>query len=156
VADERKAPDHSKPVRLAGAVLGAAVEQDWRKAERYMRRLNDECDSEGLATALIAWCDALAEHANDGMPEFGRVRVLNINVETGARLAELTPEQQWVERLMVARQSGDRSACVALFDELNAIPDGFDRGKYASTLIQGVAGTIRTFPRGYARMGKGQ
>lgn len=151
-----KAPEHSKPVRLAGAVLQAAVEQDWRKVERYMQRLNEECDGEGLATALIAWCDALAEHANDGMPEFGCVRVLNINQETGARLTELSPEQQWVERLMIARQSGDKAAFVALLDELNAVADGFDRGKYAATLIQGVAGTIRSLPRGYAKAFRGQ
>lgn len=148
------ADEHSKPIRLAHAVLQAAVEQDMRKAERFMARLNEECPGEGLGLALVAWCDALAEHANDGMPEFGRVRVLDIDQDTGARLTERTPQQQWANRLIVARAAGDKVAFQALLDELNTIDDGFERGKYAATLIQAVAGTIRLFPRGYARVGQ--
>lgn len=142
---------HSKPIRLAAAVLRAAVEQDWRKAEHYMDRLNTECPGDGLGEALITWCDALAEHANDGMPEFGPVRVLDIAQETGARLADPNPQQRWASALIAARAAGDKDAFVALIDELNTIDDGMERGRYASVLIQGVAGTIRNFPRGYAK-----
>jgi hypothetical protein len=145
---------HEKPVRLAGAVLTAAVDQDWGKARRALDRLNTECASDGLGVALVAWCDALAEHANDGMPEFGKVRVLDLAQETGARLTETTPQQRWANRLIAARAAGDLPAFQALLDELNAIGDGMERGLYASVLIGGVAGTIRIFPRGYARMGR--
>lgn len=148
------APTHSKPVRLAHAILQAAVGQELRKVERLMARLNTECPGPGLGDALVAWCDALAEHANDGMPEFGQVRVLDIDQETGARLTERTPQQQWANRLIVARAAGDQPAFQALLDELNAVEDGFERGQYAATLILAVAGTIRLFPRGYARMGR--
>lgn len=146
--------EHKKPIRLAHAVLQAAVEQDLRKAERLMARLNEECPGDGLGLALVAWCDALAEHANDGMPEFGKVRIVDIDQDTGAALNERTPQQQWANRLVVARAAGDKSAFKALLDELNTVEDGFERGKYAATLIQAVAGTIRLFPRGYAQMGR--
>ncbi|WP_433078959.1 hypothetical protein ACQP1P_38810 [Dactylosporangium sp. CA-052675] len=144
---------HRKPVRLAHAVLQAAVEQDLGKAERLLHRLNAECPGPGLGDALVAWCDALAEHANDGMPEFGKVRVLDINQETGAQLTELTPTQRWANRMIVARAAGDRRAFEALLAEVNAIGDGRERGRYVVELVLAVAGTIRLFPRGYARMG---
>ena len=144
---------HSKPVRLAHAALLACVDRDWPKAERFLQRLNAECPGPGLGDALVGWCDALAEHANDGPPEFGKVRIFEINQDTGAKLTELTPQQQWCNRLIVARAAGDRDAFVALLDELNAIGDGMERGTYAVCLVQAVAGTMRILPRGYARMG---
>jgi hypothetical protein len=36
---------------------------------------------------------------------------------------------------------------------VNQIEDGFERGRWVSELIQSVALTIRSLPRGYARMG---
>lgn len=146
--------EYKKPIRLAHAVLQAAVEQDLRKAERLMARLNEECPRDGLGLALVAWCDAIAEHAEGGTPEFGKVRVLDIDQDTGARLTERTPQQRWANRLVAARAAGDEAAFRALLDDLNTIEDGFERGKYAATLIQAAAGTIRLFPRGYARMGR--
>lgn len=146
--------EYRKPIRLAHAVLQAAVERDLRKAERLMARLNEECPGDGLGLALVAWCDAHAEHANDGDVEFGKVRIVEIDQDSGARLTELTPQQQWVNRLITARSAGDKAAFGALLDELNTAGDGFERGTYAATLIQAVAGTIRLFPRGYARMGR--
>lgn len=147
---------HSKPVRLAHAVLLAAVEKDWPKVRQLMERLNTECPGPGLGMAFVAWCDALASHANDGDFEFGKVRVFDINQDDGSRLTERTPQQDWCNRLIVARAAGDRPAFAALLDELNTITDGMDRGAYAVTLIMAVAGTIRLFPRGYARMGSAQ
>lgn len=145
---------HSKPVRLAHAVLHAAVDKDWPKAQRLMQRLNTECPGPGLGMAFVAWCDALASHAHDGDFEFGKVRVFDINQEDGSRLTDRTPQQDWCNRLIVARAAGDRPAFAALLDELNTIDDGMERGTYASTLIMAVAGTIRMLPRGYARMGR--
>jgi len=153
-ADER-APQHSKPVRLAGAILHAAVERDWPKVRHYVDRLNTECTAHGLGLALVAWCDALAEHANDGMPEFGKVRVLDVDQDSGARITDPNPQQQWASALVAARAAGDHTAFRTLLNELNAIEDGRERGQYASALIQGVAGTIRTFPRGYTKAFRG-
>jgi hypothetical protein len=145
-----------KPTRLAGEVLRSAIDQDWRRCERYMARLNDECDSGGLGFALVAWCDALAEHAHDGMPKFGKVRVMDVDQDSGAALTEdiRTPQIRWCNRLIAARAAGDKEAFSALLDDLNTVDDGHERGRYASALIQAVAGTIRTYPRGYALMGR--
>lgn len=148
--------EHSKPIRLAQAVLHAAVDRDWRKAERYMARLNAECAADGLGLALVAWCDALAEHANDGMPEFGKVHILDVDQDSGAALTDdtRTPQIRWCNRLVAARAAGDKQAFGALLAELNTIDAGMERGRYASALIQAVAGTIRTYPRGYAKFGR--
>ncbi len=148
------ADEYSKPVRLAHAVLAAAVDQDWGKARRALERLITECRSDGIGVALVAWCDALAEHAEDGPPTFGRVRVMDLNGETGARLTETTPQQRWANRLIVARAAGDMPAFEALLDEVNAVDAGPGRGSYMTVLLEAVAGTIATFPRGYARMGR--
>lgn len=145
---------HSKPVRLAHAALYACIDKDWTKAERLLRRLNTECPGPGLGDALVAWCDALAEHGNDGPFEFGKVRVFEVDGDTGAKLGDLTPQQEWCNRLIVARAAGNRDAFAALLDELNTIADGMERGTYAVCLAQAVAGTMRTYPRGYARMGR--
>lgn len=147
---------HSKPVRLAHAALRAGVVGKWKTVEALLNRINAECPGPGLGDALVAWCDALAEHSNDGMPEFGRIKVAHLNADTGAmnKRDEITPERAWAARLVAARGAGDRAAFESLLDELNAIPDGFERGRYATTLVESVAGTIRTLPRGYAHMGR--
>lgn len=146
---------YNKPVRLAHDALFAAVDGKWNRVEGLLIRLNTECPGPGLGDALVAWCDALAEHSNDGMPEFGRVRVKTLEVETGAMDAPTgeKPEIQWVGRLITARAAGDRAAFEACMGELNAIEDGFARGRYVLQLVESVALTIRNVPRGYARMG---
>lgn len=147
---------HSKPVRLAHAALFAAIDGKWKRVEGLLIRLNTECPGPGLGDALVAWCDALAEHSNDGMPEFGRVRVQTLEVETGAMNAPNgeTPEIRWVGRLITARAAGDRAAFEACMADLNAISDGFARGRYVLQLVESVALTVRNLPRGYARMGQ--
>ena len=150
----RNPAEHSKPVRLAHAALIAGVDGKWKTVEALMKRLNAECPGPGLGDALVAWCDALAEHSYGGVPEFGRVRVNHLNADTGAmnNQAEITPERAWTARLIAARAAGDRDAFEALLGELNAIPDGFERGRYAITVVESVALTIRSLPRGYARV----
>lgn len=149
------APEHSKPVRLAHAALAAGVRGEWKRVEAALNRLNTECPGPGLGDALVAWCDAHAEHSCDGMPEFGRVKVAYLNTDTGTmnKQDEITPQRAWAGRLLAARGEGDRDAFIALLDELNTIPDGFARGRYVATLIECVALTIRNLPRGYARIG---
>jgi hypothetical protein len=147
--------EHSKPVRLAHAALYAGIDGKWKRVEDILNRLNSECPGPGLGDALVAWCDALAEHSTGGKPVFGRVKVSHLNVDTGSmdNQAEITPERAWVARLVAARAAGDRDAFVALIEELNAIDDGFEQGKYVATLVECVALTMRNLPRGYARKG---
>jgi hypothetical protein len=149
---------HSKPVRLAHAALAAATAGKWKSVATTVERISTECPGVGLGDALVAWCDAIAEHSNDGMPEFGRVRVATLETDTGAMNAPSgqTPHIQWVGRLIAARAAGDRAAFEACMDELNAIVDGFERGRYVLQLVESVALTIRHLPRGYARMGSTQ
>jgi hypothetical protein len=142
----------TKAARLAGAVLAAAVDQDWGRARRALERLNTECSPGGLGVALMVWCDALGEHANGGPFEFGRVRIMDLDQDTGARLTQTTPRQRWTNQLITARVAGDKAAFGALIDELNTL-DAATRGAYAASLIEAVAGTIRLFPPGYARQG---
>lgn len=145
---------HSKPVRLAAAALDAALAEKWPRAERALQRLNAECDSHGLATALIAWCDTLIDHTTGGQLEFQKTRIAAWNTDTGAVGGEVRPTVRWAMDLIQARAAGDLDAFQAKLDELNAIPDGFERGRYAVELLQSVALTINSLPRGYAEMGR--
>jgi len=154
VGDLPEVQEHSKPVRLAAQVLHAALDEEWPKAERALRRLQAECDSGGLGLALVAWCDAFAEHATGGPPEFGKVRMAPWNVDTGSVGGEVREPVRWAIALITARAQGDREAFVAGLDRLNQIEDGFERGRWVSELIQSVALTIRSLPRGYGRMGR--
>lgn len=147
------ANQHSKPIRLAAAALDAALSSQWPRAERALQRLNAECDSDGLATALIGWCDTLIVHVTDGDTEAQRVRMAAWNVDTGALGGNIRPTVQWAMELIQARAAKDLDAFQAKLAELNAINDGFERGKYAVELLQSVALTISSTPRGYARMG---
>ncbi|WP_036374370.1 hypothetical protein [Micromonospora sp. ATCC 39149] len=146
--------NHSKPVRLAGAALTAAVENDWRRASDAVERLNRECPGAGLMTALIAWCDTFAAHANGGAaPTFGKVRLKPWAVGTGSTEQEVPARTRWAIDLIQARAEGDEAAFNAVVQQLNDISDGYQRGNYVSALLESIALTIRSLPRGYARMG---
>lgn len=148
------APTHSKPIRLAAAALNAALDRQWPRAERALQRLNAECDSGGLADALIGWCDTLIAHVTDGDAGAQKVRMAAWNVDTGALGGEIRPTVRWAMELIQARAAMDLDAFRAKLDELNAIDDGFERGKYVVELLQSVALTISSTPRGYGRMGR--
>jgi hypothetical protein len=140
-------------VRLASQALQHGIAGKWKSVEQTLRRLGAECDSGGLATALVALCDTFAEHANDGMPEFGKVHMASWCIDTGAVGTPPRPSVQWALDLIQARAGGDRAAFSALLETLNT-KDGFERGRYVLELIESVALTIRSLPRGYARMGR--
>lgn len=147
-------PEHSKPVRLASAALQAAIAGKWKTVESVMHRLGAECDSHGLAMALVAFCDTFAEHACDGMPEFGKVRVAPWNTDTGAIGKYERDSVRWATELIQARAAGDEPAFSALLAELSAFDDGYKRGRYVLELVESVALTMRSLPRGFARMGR--
>lgn len=145
---------HSKPVRLAHAALFAAVDLKWRRCEELLARLNRECPGPGLGDALVAWCDAMQEHSTDGDMSFQKVRTIPMAIETGEldAAAGKTRYLAWCGRIIAARAAGDRDGFVACMDELNAIPDGRERGRYVCMLVESVALTMRNLPRGYANL----
>lgn len=149
------AAQHSKPVRLAHAALLAAVDGKWRRAEELITRINTECPGPGLGDALVAWCDAMQDHATDGDMSFQKIRTVTMAVETGELNHECaqTSYMDWVRQLLAARTAGDRGAFVALLEQLNTIGDGWERGRYVGKLVESVALSMRSLPRGYAVMG---
>lgn len=146
--------DHRKPVRLAQAALQQAVAGKWKAVEHTMQRLGTECHGEDLTLALVALCDTFAEHAEGCIPEFGKVRAVAWNTDTGEVGRPARESVQWATNLIQARASGDIEAFKALLGALNAMEDGFQRGRYVLELLESVALTIRSLPRGYARMGR--
>jgi hypothetical protein len=145
---------YSKAVRLAANAYHAALAKDWRKAERALARLNEECAGEGLFTALKAWCDTFINHASDGA-EVGKFRMVGWNVDTGAvNESGVRETVTWSHRLIAARAAMDLDAFNATLQELNDIPDGFERGRYVAELLQCIALSVNSLPRGYGQMGR--
>jgi len=151
VSDEQ----YSKAVRLATNAYHAAIAKDWRKVERVLARLNEECAGEGLFTALQAWCDTFVAHASGGFGEPGKFRMVGWNVDTGAvNESEVRASVAWSHRLISARAAMDLDAFNAALQELNDITDGFERGRYVGELLECIALTANSLPRGYGRMGR--
>lgn len=148
-------PEHSKPIRLAGAALLAGVDDNWAKASRYVQRINDECGPDSLPYILMGWCDTIADHATDGKPVTGRVAVSSMEYETGSMSTDVPPRIRWAAAVLKARAEMDEGAFRALLDELYGIDDGHERGSYVGAVLEAAALTLRTMPRGYARMGRG-
>jgi hypothetical protein len=148
-------PTHSKARRLAGAVLAAAIDKDWPKATRYFHRLNTECDSSGLAEALIGWCDTVLDHCYDGNPpKTTEAKITTVDPTTGTAHEQLPPRVQWANRLITARLTMDEDEFNSALGQVNSIRDGYERGRWASALIETAALTIRKLPRGYMRLGE--
>jgi hypothetical protein len=148
---------YTKSVRLAAEALRAAQADDWEAVRAAVQRIGDECGSEGLSVALLAWCDTYIDHATDGKPEVVKApQVAHMDVETG-RLerdgdADLREDRRWAGRMLSARALMDHDAWVAAVQDMPL--DGAEIGRYFTTLLSGVAGSINGFPRGYALMGR--
>ena len=145
--------EHSKPIRLAAQALRAGIDDNWPSASRYVQRINDECGPDSLPYALMAWCDALADHATDGEPVTDQVRVAPMAYETGQIGGDVPPRIRWGNAVVKARAEMDQAAFTALVNELNTIPDAAVRGSYVGAVLEAAALSIRAFPRGYTRMG---
>ncbi len=146
---------HSKPLRLAAAALTAGIDDKWKAATRYVQRINDECGPDALPLVLMGWCDTMAEHATDGQPLSAKVNVLGMEHETGSLASDkMPPRTRWAAAVLKARAELDEDAFRALIEELNAMPDGHERGSYVGAVLESAALSIRSLPRGYARMGR--
>lgn len=144
---------HSKPRRLATAVLTAAVNNDWAKSQRAFTRLAAECDESGLGEALLSLCDTTIAHMHGGTWDFQPTRIVPMAVETGALGGVTDPAKQWAFDLIQARGSGNLDEFRRLLAVHSAVEDGFERGRYASALVEIAATTIRTMPSGIAQLG---
>lgn len=146
--------EHSKPIRLAAAALRAGIDDKWPAASRYVQRINDECGPDSLPYALMAWCDAVADHATDGQPVTEKVHVAPMAYETGQIGGDVPPRIRWGNAVVKARAEMDQAAFTSLVNELTGITDAKERGSYVGTVLEAAALSIRAFPRGYARMGR--
>lgn len=143
---------HSKPVRLASVALYAMVEGNVPRAQRAFERLAAECP-DGIVTALIGWCDTVLAHLNGGVWDFAPMQVIPMAMETGELGGNVEPAKQWAFDLIQARGNGDQDGFEALLRKLAEIPDGWERGRYGSALLEICAVSIRTLPSGIARLG---
>lgn len=146
--------EHSKPVRLASAVLMAAVDNNWPKSQRAFERLANECDEYGLGEALMAWCSIVISHVCGGQWDGKPIRVIPMAIETGALGGELPPEKQWAMDLIQARGQETPDEFRRLVEMHSAIEDGYERGRWASALVEIAAHTIRSVPSGIAQLGR--
>lgn len=146
--------EHSKPIRLARDVLMAAVDNNWPKSQRAFERLANECDAYGLGEALVAWCSIVIAHVCGGSWDGRPIRVVPMAIETGALGGELPPEKQWAMDMIQARGQATPDEFRRLIEAHNAIEDGFERGRWASALLEICAHTIRSVPSGIVRLGE--
>lgn len=146
--------EHSKPLRLARAVLMAAVDDNWPKSQRAFERLAVECDEFGLGEAIAAWCGTVIAHVCGGVWDGTPIRVVPMAIETGALGGVLPPEKQWAMDLIQARGAAGPEEFQRLLAVHAAIEDGFERGRWASALVEICAHTIRTVPSGIAKLGR--
>lgn len=146
---------HSKPIRLAHAALFAGIDNKWDSASRYVQRINDECGPDSLPYALMAWCDAIAEHAMDGFPPGRKIQVKGMEYETGAVVDEVPARIRWAQDVVKARGEMDEAAFTKLVNELVGMDDDKERGRYVGAVLEAAALSIRGLPRGYAVMGRG-
>lgn len=146
--------EHSKPIRLARDVLMAAVDYNWPKSQRAFERLAAECDEYGLGEALMAWCSTVLAHCCGGTWDGRPMRVVPMAIETGKLGGELPPEKQWAMDMIQARGQATPDEFRRLLAVHSAIEDGYERGRWASALVEICAHTIRTVPSGIARLGE--
>ena len=150
------APEHSKPVRLAGAAFLAALDGRQQKAADLVKRISDECGGEGLCTALMAWIDTYADHATDGQPGRARPQMAYINESTGElddeKSDRLPEEIRWAGQLIAARAAMDQPKFRSLIDVMPT--DGKEIGDYVMAVLLTIARTINGLPRGFGRMGR--
>lgn len=149
---------HSKPVRLAGAALQAAMVRKPDLAARYMQRVTAECGPDGVDIALTAWCDTYVDHALDGVPDdesartrlrgrFGFVEGNSGRVD-GADSDRVPADVRWAAQVIDARATLNEARWRQL---LQGVPDDdATRGRYVLTLVTVIADSINAFPRGFA------
>jgi hypothetical protein len=145
---------HSKPIRLAAAIVTDFVDGRITSAGRRLKRLHDECGWDGIWLAVLATCDTFHYHACDGDIRPVAMRPAAMVYETGAIITDrsrLPAHVDWAHRLVAARVAMDEVTYLAVQRELfftEAEP-----GPYIAAVFEAVGLTIRSMPRGYALMG---
>jgi hypothetical protein len=141
---------HSKPYRLASAALLAAIDEKFPAAARLVQRLYGECGPDSVVDAILAWCDTLHAHATDGDMAPLKIRIGHMTLETGEVDKDVPPRIAIAGRLIAARIADDEPGFRAICDEVSSDKEW---SQVVCGVLEQAAATIRTFPRGYARMG---
>ena len=140
---------HRLPVRLAHQALVQAIGGQSEKVAATLNRLVNECGGPGVYLALQAWCDAYADHMSNGE----NIRPADIQIATfDPEAGEIPPHALWAAQIVEARAQFDQERFDRLVSELpeGDYESGFTRGKYVMQVLESVALTIRTLPRGSA------
>jgi hypothetical protein len=134
-------------VKDAAVVFTAAYREQPEECAEALAGLHDRHGGEGLAQAVILWCDAYVDHARGGQPRTNLPVKLIFMEEDGeqATVDQVPPELVWAGRLLAARCAWDRDTFIAL---LSTVPDGED-GRWVVALLQVVTSVMRRLPRGY-------
>jgi hypothetical protein len=152
-------PDRDAARILAAAAFHAALAQDWPAANKAMNEAG-RASPNVIALMLVTFCDTAiaAQREMAGLPplEDGHgeevARPGWFNVETGQLVTDadaMPPALRWAGQLVAARAALDYDGFQAL---LSAMPsDGFKRGEYAATLLEGCAAMTALVRRGGAR-----
>jgi hypothetical protein len=148
-------PEQTGAHKLAHEALQAAIAGDWDAAGTHV---SDAVDIEGgIYVCLMAWCDAYVMHATDGKISRMRggveTRIGHIDADTGKVMKpgdpNLPARAAWAGDLIAARVRMDQPGFDALLEK---IPAG-DVGSYIGAVVECIAGTTRTLPRGWMNMG---
>jgi len=144
-------PPDPKVLELARDALLAAMRKQVDDTTEHLRALIHD-HPRGIQTALLAWCDTVAQHLGVD-PDDGTVKTLTFwDTESGhiSDLSQVDPVYRWAGRLITARAAMDQDAYAALC----AIVDDLgpqDRGKHVIAVLNCAAMTINGVPAGSAR-----
>lgn len=123
---------NSKPRRLAGAALKAAMAKRPKQVHEYVNRIIAECHTEGLRIAILTWCHTINNHVtiDDSWLTMGPANHLGELGTWAMRLARTT------------EPPGNKAAFRDMLVEFNAA-DQQQRSEYILTLVLLAATTIQ-------------
>jgi hypothetical protein len=134
--------------------LRAALQDEWVDAYQLVEALAQRWPHH-VPTLVQIWCDAYTMHACDGFTpsalSYQKWTMFNPNTREHVGLGALktqAPRVQWASNIIMARVGGDRERFQRLFDERPDDPEEY--GLYIATVLEAVAATMKTTPRGFA------
>lgn len=137
-------------IKDAAAAFTAACQEEPEQCALALAALYERHGAEGLARAVLLWCDAYVEHALDGRRADGGIpTVLTFRTPNGRDLDvdETPPAAVWAGRPLAARCARDVDTFTSL---MTSVPDGMD-GQWVMALLDVVACSLRNLPRGFSR-----
>jgi hypothetical protein len=158
MSDGEQGPAELAQVKRAAALaLHALRLQQASEPERVgeiLAMIDNEYGPKGMYVALLAWCDAVAEHATDGQPHVpARWEPMFMDRDTGSVTTdtggpEVPDDLRWAGQLITARINRNEER----FNDLIAEKADDAMDAVVSVLIA-AACTINDLPRGIALLG---